>query len=482
MLATNARRRAGTGCGRMKVTAERIPEAQVVLDIELDDERVERSLNQAARRLSQRYRIPGFRKGKAPRQVVERALSVDAVFEEAAERMLPQAVQEALDGEGLETIAPPQVEVTAREPVTLRVTVPLPPTIELGDYRSIAVARPESGYSEDLVDEQVLSLRRRHALLEPVERAPQLDDQVTADLRAVVGEKEVLDESGAEFFLREGQQVALPGLLEQLLGLEIGVEHQFELDVEADWPDEEVAGQTVAFHVTIHEVKQEELPDPDDDFAMEVSDEFETFAELRARIADQLREGAEQQVKEQLRVAVLQAAIAKATLEYPPALVEHEVEHMRQEFARQMGQDPATFLRDEGEQGEQLMASFRAQANDRVINTLVLEEAAKAEQIAVTDEEVEADLEELLLTVPEERAPDDAVRERMRLNIRERLVRERTVERLEQIALANHDAGLGAADEASDDDSPEEAQGGAQADAAGEQPDQSEQPDSSEDA
>ena len=472
----------------MKVTAERIPEAQVVLDIELDDERVERSLNQAARRLSQRYRIPGFRKGKAPRQVVERALSVDAVFEEAAERMLPQAVQEALEGEGLETVAPPEVEITAREPLTLRVTVPLPPTIELGDYRSIAVARPESEYSEELVDEQVLSLRRRHALLEPVERAPQLDDQVTADLRAVVGEKEVLSESGAEFFLREGQQVALPGLLEQLLGLEIGVEHQFELDVEEDWPDDEVAGQTVQFHVTIHEVKQEELPDPDDDFAMEVSDEFETFAELRARIADQLREGAEQRGKEQLRAAVLQAAIAKATLEYPPALVAHEVEHMRQEFARQMGQDPATFLRDEGEQGEQLLASFRAQANDRVINTLVLQEVTKAEQIDVTDEEVEADLEEMLRAVPEEQAPQDAVLDQLRANIRERLVRERTVERLEQIALANHDAGLGAADEASEDEPPddappEDAESGADADAAAaadsEQP---EQPDASEDA
>ena len=472
----------------MKVTAERIPEAQVVLDIELDDERVERSLNQAARRLSQRYRIPGFRKGKAPRQVVERALSVDAVFEEAAERMLPQAVQEALDGEGLETVAPPEVEITAREPLTLRVTVPLPPTIELGDYRSIAVAHPESEYSEELVDEQVLSLRRRHALLEPVERAPQLDDQITADLRALVGEKEVLSESGAEFFLREGQQVALPGLLEQLLGLEIGVEHQFELDVEEDWPDDEVAGQTVQFHVTIHEVKQEELPDPDDDFAMEVSDEFETFAELRARIADQLREGAEQRGKEQLRAAVLQAAIAKATLEYPPALVAHEVEHMRQEFARQMGQDPATFLRDEGEQGEQLLASFRAQANDRVINTLVLQEVTKAEQIAVTDEEVEADLEEMLRTVPEEQAPEEAVLDQLRANIRERLVRERTVERLEQIALANHDAGLGAADEASEDEAPddappEDAESGADGDAdAAADSEQSEQPDASEDA
>ena len=300
----------------------------------------------------------------------------------------------------------------------------------------------------------------------------------------------MLSESGAEFFLREGQQVALPGLLEQLLGLEIGVEHQFELDVDEDWPDDEVAGQTVQFHVTIHEVKQEELPDPDDDFAMEVSDEFETFAELRARIADQLREGAEQRGKEQLRAAVLQAAIAKATLEYPPALVAHEVEHMRQEFARQMGQDPATFLRDEGEQGEQLLASFRAQANDRVINTLVLQEVTKAEQIDVTDEEVEADLEEMLRAVPEEQAPQDAVLDQLRTNIRERLVRERTVERLEQIALANHDAGLGAADEASEDEAhddapPEDAESGADGDADADavaDSEQSEQPDASEDA
>ena len=139
----------------MKVTAERIPESQVVLDVELDDERVERALNQAARRLSQRFLIPGFRKGKAPRQVVERVLSVDAVFEEATERLVPQALQEAIEGEGLEPIAVPQVEITGREPMTFRATVPLEPTVELGDYRSIAVARPDSDYTEELVDEQI---------------------------------------------------------------------------------------------------------------------------------------------------------------------------------------------------------------------------------------------------------------------------------------------------------------------------------------
>lgn len=477
----------------MKVTAERIPESQMLLEIELEEERVRRSLDQAARRLSQRFRIPGFRKGKAPRAVVERALSVDAVFEEAAERMVPQAVQEALEGEGLEPIAPPSVEIASREPLTLRATVPLPPTVELGDYRGIAVERPESEYSEEAVEERILNLRRNYAVLQPVERPPQLDDRLTADLRAVVDGEEILNETGAEFPLREGEHIGVPGLVEQLVGIEAGVQHQIDVEVDEDWDDDEVAGKTVTFEVTIHEVKEEELPDPDDDFAMEVSEEFETFAELRGRIAEQLRERADQQVQQQLRSAVLQAAIARATLEYPPALVEHEVEHMRQDFARQMGQDPATFLRDESEQGEQLLATFRSQANERVINTLVLQHVTEAEQITVTDEEIEAELEQMLSGVAEAEAPAEAVRDQIRENIRGSMIRERTVERLEQIALANHSANQAAnqaaGDDAGDDDAEDESSDDdaaeaptAEAEAEAEQTDRPDQSEASEEA
>ena len=435
----------------MKVTAERIPESQVVLDVELDDERVERALNQAARRLSQRFLIPGFRKGKAPRQVVERVLSVDAVFEEATERLVPQALQEAIEGEGLEPIALPQVEITGREPMTFRATVPLEPTVELGDYRSIAVARPDSEYTEELVDEQILALRRRHAVLEPVERAPEMNDRVTADIRATVDDNEVLNEEAAEFHLREGQAVGVPGLMERLVGLEVGVEHEIEIDVDEDWDDEEVAGKTVTFRATIHDVKHEELPDPDDDFAMEVSDEFETFAELRGRIEEQLREQTDRQAADLLRRSVLEAVIAKSTLEYPPALVEHEVEHMRQDFARQMGQDPATFLQGSGEQGEQLLASFRSQANERVINTLLLQRISEAEALTVLDEEIEAELRTILDESMDAGGEDLLEDEQVRENVRQRLVRERTIERLEQIAIANEAAGLGADDEAAED-------------------------------
>ena len=156
----------------MKVTAERIPEAQMLLEIELEDAQVKKSLDQAARRLSQRFRIPGFRQGKAPRRVVERALGADAVFEEAAERLIPQALTEALEQEDLDPVAQPSIEVTGREPVTFTATIPLPPVVELGDYQGISIAKPESEFSEEMVEERLLELRRQHAVLEPVEREP----------------------------------------------------------------------------------------------------------------------------------------------------------------------------------------------------------------------------------------------------------------------------------------------------------------------
>ena len=428
----------------MKVTAERIPEAQMLLEIELDDARVKKSLDQAARRLSQRFRIPGFRQGKAPRRVVESTLGADAVFEEAAERLIPQALTEALEQEELDPVAQPSVEVTGREPVTFTATIPLPPVVELGDYQSIAIAKPESEFSEEMLEERLLELRRQHAVLEPVEREPQLNDRVTADVRAEVEGEEILDQPGAEFHLREGSVIGVPGLSEKLVGVAVGEQHVIPIDVDEDWDDEEVAGKTVIFTVTIHDVKSEELPDPDDDFAMEVSDEFETFADLRERIESGLREQTERQAEEQFSQAVMQAAVDRATLEYPPALVEHEIEHMRQDFARQMGQDPATFLRDSSEQGEQLLASFRTQANERVINTLVLQNISEAEGIEVLDEEVTADLQQMLAGMPTQ---DSAQTEQMlqdegiRANVQSRLVRERTIERLQQIALTNHAAG-----------------------------------------
>ncbi len=438
----------------MKVTAERIPEAQMLLEVEIDDARVKKSLDQAARRLSQRFRIPGFRQGKAPRRVVEQALGPDAVFEEATERLIPQVLSEAIEQEGIEVAGQPSVEVTERDPVTFKATLPLEPVVELGEYREVAVAKPESEFSDEMVEARLLELRRQHAVLEPVERPPEFDDRVTADIRAEVGGEEIFDQPGAEFHLRKEATIGVPGLTERLVGVAVGEEHTIEIEVDDDWDDEQVAGKAVNFTVTIHDVKSEELPEADDDFAMEVSEEFEDFAALRERIESSLREQSDQQAQELFSQSVMQAVVERATLEYPPALVEHEVEHMRQDFARQIGEKPDTFLRGSGERGEELLNSFRSQANERVINTLVLQHVTEAEGIEVLDEEVTAEIQRMLSEMPmpnPEQSEQALSDEGVRANIQARLMRERTIERLQQIAVANHAAGLGADDIDTDD-------------------------------
>ena len=425
----------------MKVTAERIPQAQMELVVELEDDRVQKSLDQAARRLAQRLRIPGFRKGKAPRRVIEQMIGIDAVYEEAAERLVPQALQEAIEQEGIEPSALPQIEMTGRDPLTFKATVPLQPDVQVGEYRAVAAARPEPDFSDEQVEEQLLDLRRRHAILEPVERDPQFNDRLTADIKAEADGETIVEQEGAEFSLREGGPLIAPGFSELAVGLARGEEHQLALDVAEDWEDERTAGKTLEITITIHDVQEEELPDPDDDFALEVSDEFGTYEAQRQRLADNLLADAERRAGEQFQRDVLTAVIQGATLEYPPALVEHELEHRRQDLAPQMGQDPSTFLRGGSEQEESLLAGFREQATEGVISQLVIEAVADAEGIEVTEEEVEAEFEQALEGLPQERKiqlrADDAVRPGMRARMR----RERTIERLEQIALANHLAG-----------------------------------------
>lgn len=425
----------------MKVTAERIPQAQMELVVELEDDRVQKSLDQAARRLSQRLRIPGFRKGKAPRRVIEQMLGIDAVYEEATERLVPQALQEAIEQEGIEPSALPQIEMTGRDPLTFKATVPLQPDVQVGDYRAVSLAKPEPDFSDEQVEEQLLDLRRRHAILEPVEREPQFNDRLTADIKAEAEGETIIDQEGAEFSLREGGPLIAPGFSELVVGLARDEEHHLTLDVAEDWEDERTAGKTLDITLAIREVQEEELPDEDDDFAIEVSDEFETYDALRERFADNLRADAERRADEQFQRDVLAAVIQGATLEYPPALVEHELEHRRQDFARQMGQDPAAFLRGGSEQEENLLAAFRTQATEGVISQLVIEAVADAEGIEVTDEEVEAEFERALEGLPQERRIQLSADEAIRPGMRARMRRERTIERLEQIALANHLAG-----------------------------------------
>ena len=426
----------------MKVTTERIPESQLVLDVEIDDERVEKSLDQAAKRLAQRYRIPGFRKGKAPSAVVEQTLGADMVFEEAIDRLIPQVYEQAISDEGLAPIGSPQVESVERDPVRFRARIPMPPEVDLGDYASIALTQEPVAITDEDVANAVLEVQRQHAVLEPVERPVELNDRLKADIKAIVEGDSALDETDAEFHVREGMILGVPGVGEALLGREIG-QHEFTVDAPEDWDDEQVAGKTVAFTIDIKEIKQEILPAPDDDLASEVG-EMTSFEELRERLHDDLRNGAETRAREAHSAALLNAVLEGATIEFPPLLAEHEVEHMLQELARQMGQDPATLLSSAGPNAAQLRENMRVEAGDRVRRSLVMENLAEAESITIADAEVDDELNRII----GDGAQAEQVRgmfdnENGRAMLRRNLLNTRIMDRLSEIAQANALAAAG---------------------------------------
>ena len=426
----------------MKVTTERIPEAQLVLEVEIDDERVTQSLDQAAKRLAQRYRIPGFRKGKAPRVVVEQALGADTVFEEAIERLIPQAYEQAIKDEGLTPIGPPDVESVERDPVRFRARLPMQPEVDLGPYREIAMLAEPVAITDDDVDTAVLNVQRQHAVLEPVERPVELNDRLKADIKAVIDGTSALDETDAEFHVREEMILGVPGVGEALVGLEVG-DHSFSIDAPEDWDDDDVAGKTVEFNITIKEIKKEILPDADDDLAAEVG-EFDSFDAMRERLREDLRNGAEQRDRESHSTTLMDAVLAGATIEFPPMLAQHEVEHMLQELARQTGQDPEAILQAAGPSAQQLRENMRGEANERVRRSLVLERLAAAESIAVADDEVAEELTRMGGDGPQAeqvRAMFD--NENGHAMLQRNLLNTRIMDRLHEIAAANAGAELG---------------------------------------
>lgn len=380
----------------MKVSAERIPQSQVVLQIEVEPERVEKSLDAAYRRLVQRASVPGFRKGKAPRAMLERHLGRDVLLQEALDRLIPEVYREAVEAEEIEPIERPELEMVSTEPLVMKATVPVRPTIELGDYRSLRLPREPVVVPEERIDEALEGLRHRYANLEPVERPVRWGDFIRIDASISVGNRRVVEQKDVEFPLREGAAVYLPGFAEMLVGLEKGRETEFELPVAEDYGDKGLAGKVCVCRVTVHEVKEEELPPLDDSFARQVGEGFASLDALRERLASDIREAEEQAAMDRYRAEVISALEKNAHLEYPPVLVDKEVDRMLREQAGPRGDgDLERYLQRAGKSEEQLRAELRPLAEQRLRRSLLLSKVAEVENIEVDESEVGQEIERM---------------------------------------------------------------------------------------
>ena len=434
----------------MKLSTERIPQSQVVLQIEVDDARLGKAMESAYRRLAAQARIPGFRPGKTPRALLERHLGEHAILHEAIDRLVPQLYQEALKQEAIEPIDQADYELVTDQPLVVKFTVPVRPSVDLGDYTSLRVPREPVAAEPERVQEGLEALRHRYATLEPAARPIQWGDIVRADVRGAVDDTVIVQEEDAEFPVLEGRTVSLPGFAEALIGREKGAEFEFTVAVPQDAPDERLRGRQARYRVHLKEVKREILPELDDDFARQAGEGFPSLKALRSRIEEDLQRALDEEAEHRYHDQILEALVARTQLEYPPVLVERETERLLREQSgvaqprdgqARRGRRPdelERYLQQLGKSEEDLRAELRPLAETRVRRSLVLARVEEAEDIQVTDAEVEAEISRLTSGAGSQADEvrrlfsSNGAKESLQRSLRTR----RSLERLAQIASA----------------------------------------------
>jgi trigger factor len=428
----------------MKITREKEEDRQVFLRIELEQPEVDKALEQTYHRLVKKASIPGFRQGKAPREVLERYIGREGLLEDAIDNLLPEVYEQALKEEKIEAIANPRIEVVEREPVVFTAVVPLEPTVELGKYRGIKLKPEKAEVTGEEVDAVIEQLRRQNGTWEPAERPVAFEDLITMDVESTVEDKPFIKQQGAQYQVKQNQPLPTPDFADQLIGMKVGEEKEFKLKLPQDYSQPELAGKEASFKVKVSEVKQQHLPRLDKEFAKLVSPDLKTMAALKKRLASNLTLQAEQKAREVFEEKVLDAVVDLSQVEFPPVLVESELERLVEQQARWMqesGLKLEEYLSRINKTEEELRKEMRPVAAKRVTRSLVLGKVAEAEKIEVTDDEITAELEKLA------KGSDNKaeIKERMSLpqvrgSMEQMLATQKTVQRLVEIAKGSKNA------------------------------------------
>jgi trigger factor len=395
----------------LKITQERLPNAQIALTVQPDEQQVEQALRKAAAKVSQRYTVPGFRKGKAPYAAVVRAFGKEALYEQAAEDMGDPIYKQALEESGLQPIGPGVLQDVTFDPLTYRLVLPMPPEVDLGDYRSVRVERPAVEISDDEVEAELLKMQEQQAEWLPLEdEGAAYGDLLTMQISGKAGDEEILDDEAFELILEEKSEDFPPGFDQQFVGAKAGDQIVFDVAYPEDW-DSDFAGAQAHFEAQIISVKRNDMPELNDDFAVLVGD-YDTLDDLKASIRQGLVDQRQDEANAEYANAVLQKMIeGAASIEYPPVLVEDAVERLFQEQEQNMrraGLPLSEFLRMTGQSESDLRQRLRGQAEMQLRVDLVLDKLVEAESLQATEAEIDERVEALLAEAPEE---DSSLRE-----------------------------------------------------------------------
>jgi len=423
----------------VKVTNEKTEDRQAFLTIEMEPTEVEQSLEESYHRLAKKANIPGFRKGKAPRAILERYIDKESLLEDALNRLVPQAYEKALKEQEIEAIARPQLEVTQTDPVVFKAIVPLKPIIELGNYHDTRVSPEPVELTENDVSNTIEQLRHRYATWEPVERPVDFNDLVVLDIESNIEGEPFVNQKGVQYQVLRDLPFPVPGFAEQLPGMAGGEEKDFVLQLPTDYPRSDLAGKKPSFKVRINEIKQEQLPELDDEFARAINPDFKTLDLLREQVSADLKHRAEEKAKIDLQERVIEAVIELAQVEFPPILVETESDWLLSQQLRhwQMsGKGLEDYLKSVNKTEQELREELHPLATKRVTRSLVLGKVAEEEKIEVSDAEIDTEIDNMIKSATENQGELQKFLKtpQARESIRQTLTIQKTVERLVEIA------------------------------------------------
>lgn len=389
----------------MKVTQDNVADRQVALTIELESPEVEKYLDRAYKKLAQRMVVPGFRRGKTPRWMVEQLVGKNGLLDEALEFLLPDATEKAMKQENIAWSAPPSVDVAQRDPVVIKATVPLEPTVELGDYTALRVPQDPVNVDETQVDKALESLRKEQAPWEIAGRPVHSGDLVNIDLAGSIDGSPFFKQDNMPYIVSLDSDIPLPGFAAALVTLKPQQVSEFDLPIPSDYADKNVAGKMCHLTVKINEVKEQKLPELNDEFAKKAGSGFESVEALKEQLRKNLVANESNRARQAYEDKVIHAAIEQAKIELPPLLVKHEARHMLEEQVEAMARQGlkfADYMARTGKSLEDVEKEFEEPARDRLTHSLIIRKIADAENIEVSSEEINTELAAMVRQVEQQ--------------------------------------------------------------------------------
>ncbi len=384
----------------MSVKVEKLEKSMAKLTIEVPAEELEKALERAFHKNKNSINIPGFRKGKAPRNIVEKMYGPQIFYEDAANDLIETEYEKAYDECGEEITSNPKVEVVQIEkgkPFIFTAEVALKPEIKLGKYKGVKIDKIDVDVTDAEVDAQIEKERENNSRQISVDRPVKEKDEVMLDFEGFVDDVAFEGGKGENYPLTIGSGQFIPGFEEQLIGAEKGKEVEVKVTFPEDYHADNLKGKDAVFKCKINEIKERELPELDDEFASEVS-EYETFAEYKEATKKNLQQKKADAAKDAKEDAVIDAIIADSEIEIPEAMLETQKRQMLQDFAQRIqaqGLSVEQYMQFTGTTAEMLMEQSGPAAEKRIKSRLVLENVVKAENIEVTDEDYENELKRL---------------------------------------------------------------------------------------